>query len=83
MADKKTVKHHVPHAGIYLYARMQGDKHEMIILNSTDKVQTLDNNHYNTITGDHSYGVIVTSGERVDFSQHISLDAREKLIIEF
>ena len=41
MLEYKTVKYHIPQQGIYLYARTNEGKTEMIVLNSTDQEQTL------------------------------------------
>ena len=83
MEDKKTVKYHVPKMGIYLYARMRDGKNEMIILNSTNEEQKLCNSHYNQITQDCNAGVKISTGETIDFTKHISLMARESVVIEF
>ena len=34
--EKKTVKYHIPQHGIYMYARTNSGKTELIVLNSTD-----------------------------------------------
>lgn len=83
MKETKTVKYHVPKMGIYLYARKREGKNELIILNSTNEQQTLCNTHYNQITKDCNEGVNISNGQIVDFSKHISLGARESLVIEF
>ena len=50
MLEYKTVKYHIPQQGIYLYARTNEGKTEMIVLNSTDQEQTLPSEHYNALT---------------------------------
>lgn len=52
MLEYKTVKYHIPQQGIYLYARTNEGKTEMIVLNSTDQEQTLPSEHYNALTMD-------------------------------
>lgn len=83
MSENKTVKYHIPEAGIYLYARTNEGKTEMIILNSTDKEQILPNNHYNAVTKETKVGKEIASGKEVDLTQNLTLTARQSLIIEF
>ena len=44
--EKKTVKYHIPQHGIYMYARTNSGKTELIVLNSTNAEQVVANNHY-------------------------------------
>jgi hypothetical protein len=41
--EKKTVKYHIPQHGIYMYARTNSGKTELIVLNSTDAEQVVAN----------------------------------------
>ena len=43
--EKKTVKYHIPQHGIYMYARTNSGKTELIVLNSTDAEQVVANDH--------------------------------------
>ena len=36
MTTKRTVKYHVPQQGLYVYARTEEGRTELIVLNSTD-----------------------------------------------
>lgn len=83
MSENKTVKYHIPQQGIYVYARSNEGKTEMIVLNSTDKEQVLPNQHYNILTKDYKEGKDITSGKIVDFTQNLILSAHQSLIIEF
>lgn len=83
MSENKTVKYHIPQQGIYVYARSNEGKTEMIVLNSTDKEQVLPSQHYNTLTKDYKEGKDITSGKIVDFTQNLILSAHQSLIIEF
>lgn len=83
MSENKTVKYHIPQLGIYLYARSNEGKTEMIVLNSTDKEQVLPNQHYNILTKDCKEGKDITSGKIVDFTKNLILSAHQSLIIEF
>lgn len=83
MSENKTVKYHIPQQGIYVYARSNEGKTEMIILNSTDKEQVLPNQHYNILTIDCKEGKDITNGKIVDFTQNLIVPAHQSLIIEF
>lgn len=83
MSEMKTVKYHIPEQGIYLYARAGEGKTEMIVLNSTDKEQVLPSNHYQVLTKEVKEGKVVSTGERIDFTQNLVLSARQSLVIEF
>lgn len=50
--EKKTVKYHIPQHGIYMYARTNSGKTELIVLNSTNAEQVVANNHYRIMTND-------------------------------
>ena len=39
--EKKTVKYHIPQHGIYMYARTNSGKTELIVLNSTNTEQVV------------------------------------------
>ena len=47
--EKKTVKYHIPQHGIYMYARTNSGKTELIVLNSTNAEQVVANNHLSLI----------------------------------
>lgn len=83
MSESKTVKYHIPQQGIYVYARSNEGKTEMIVLNSTDKEQVLPSHHYNILTKDYKEGKDITSGKKIDFTQNLILSAHQSLIIEF
>ena len=54
--EKKTVKYHIPQHGIYMYARTNSGKTELIVLNSTDAEQVVANDHYRIMTNDSKSG---------------------------
>lgn len=70
MLEYKTVKYHIPQQGIYLYARTNEGKTEMIVLNSTDQEQTLPSEHYNALTNGRKTGTEIASGKQVDFTRN-------------
>ena len=82
MLEYKTVKYHIPQQGIYLYARTNEGKTEMIVLNSTDQEQTLPSEHYNALTNGRKTGTEIASGKQVDFTRNLVLPARQSLVIE-
>lgn len=77
------VKFHVPNQGLYLYARENAGKTELIVLNGTDREQVLRNEHYKVLTKNSLEGRNVSNGEKVDLQQHMVLSARQSLIIEY
>lgn len=83
MSENKTVKYHIPEQGIYLYARTSEGKTEMIVLNSTDKEQVLPSSHYQALTKEFKEGKVVSTGKKIDFTQNLTLSARQSLVIEF
>ncbi|WP_300728132.1 cyclomaltodextrinase C-terminal domain-containing protein [uncultured Bacteroides sp.] len=83
MLENKTIKYHIPEQGLYLYARMNGDKTEMIVLNSTDKEQVLPAEHYNVLTKENKEGKEIATGKTVSLTENLILSARQSMIIEF
>ena len=83
MTSKKTVMYHVPQKGLYVYSRENGEKAELIILNSTDSEQVLHENHYQVLTKNVSTGRNALNGTTVDLQQPLVLSAGQSLIIEY
>lgn len=83
MIKNKTVKYHIPQQGIYMYARMQGEKTGMIVLNSTDREQIVEAEYYKPLIKDTKSGRELSTGKTVDFSQNLILSPRKSLVIEF
>ena len=76
--EKKTVKYHIPQHGIYMYARTNSGKTELIVLNSTNAEQVVANNHYRIMTNDSK----LISGKKIDLTKNMTVGARQSLIIE-
>ena len=74
--EKKTVKYHIPQHGIYIYARTNSGKTELIVLNSTDA------DHYRIMTNDSKSGKELISGKKIDLTKNMTVGARQSLIIE-
>ena len=83
MTSNRTVKYHVPHQGLYVYSRKNGEKAELIILNSTDCEQILNNDHYQVLTKESLTGRNVVNGKMVDLQKPLVLSAHQSLIIEY
>ena len=80
--EKKTVKYHIPQHGIYMYARTNSGKTELIVLNSTNAEQVVANNHYRIMTNDSKSGKELISGKKIDLTKNMTVGARQSLIME-
>ncbi len=80
--EKKTVKYHIPQNGIYMYARTLSGKTELIVLNSTNAEQVVENDLYRMMTNDSKSGKELVSGKRIDLTKNMKVGARQSLIIE-
>lgn len=83
MTSKRTVKYHVPNQGLYVYSRENGDKTELIILNSSNTEQILLNDHYQVLTKDCTIGRNALNGSTVSLQEPLVLPAGQSLIIEY
>lgn len=83
MTTSKTVKYHVPTQGIYVYARMHGDKQDLFILNHSDSEQVLHHSHYQVLTKEKRVGRNVLNGTTVQLDRPLVLSAGQSLIIEY
>ena len=79
--EKKTVKYHIPQHGIYMYARTNSGKTELIVLNSTDAEQVVANDHYRIMTNDSKSGKELISGKKIDLTKNMTVGARQSLPI--
>lgn len=82
MTTKRTVKYHVPQQGLYVYARSEEGKTELIVLNSTDNEQTLSSNHFKSLVNESVEGKEIASGRKIDLRENIVVPARKSVIIE-
>ena len=80
--EKKTVKYHIPQNGIYMYARTSSGKTELIVLNSTNAEQVVENDLYRMMTNDSKSGKELISGKQIDLTKNMKVGARQSLIIE-
>ena len=80
--EKKTVKYHIPQHGIYMYARTNSGKTELIVLNSTNTEQVVANKYYRMMTNNSKSGKELVSGKKIDLTRNMTVGARQSLIIE-
>lgn len=82
MTTKRTVKYHVPQQGLYVYARTEEGRTELIVLNSTDNEQILMNNYFKGLVNESVMGREIASGKTIDLTENIVIPARKSVIIE-
>jgi hypothetical protein len=81
--DNKTQKYYIPEHGVYVYARTNEGKRELIVLNNTDDEQVIDRKHFHQMLEEtHIAGRLVHDGTHIDISQSMTVGARQSLIIE-
>ena len=80
--EKKTVKYHIPQHGIYMYARTNSGKTELIVLNSTNGELVVANIDYRIISNVSNSGKDLISGIYIDLTKNMTVGARQSLIIE-
>lgn len=78
---KGTMIHFCPVNGCYVYARQYEGKAVLVILNGTDKEQTLPLKHYAEIIGSKSNAMDLTSEKNFDLQSDLKLSPRESLIL--
>lgn len=78
--SKGTLKHFIPQNGVYVYERKYQHQSTVILLNGTDKTQTIRLTPYQEIfPSDKAYEVI--SEKNISLNNHLTLSAREILIL--
>ena len=80
--EKKTVKYHIPQHGIYMYARTNSGKTELIVLNSTNTEQVVANKYYRMMTNDSKSGKELVSSKKIDLTRNMTVGDLQSLIIE-
>ena len=81
--EKKTVKYHIPQHGIYMYARTNSGKTELIVLNSTNTEQVVANKYYRMMTNDSKSGKELVSGKKIDLTRNMTVGARQSLLSNY
>lgn len=73
----------IPFHGIYVLARQYNGKTVMTILNGKRQAAQMDLKRYAEIIGNHTTARDITTGKTIDLTQHISLTARQTMVLEF
>ncbi|MDH6359279.1 glycoside hydrolase family 13 protein [Parabacteroides sp. PF5-9] len=79
---KGSLTHFVPQNGVYVYERKYDGRSVVVILNGTNKTQTLDLKHYQEILPQNRAKEIL-SDQTFTLGQELSLSSREVLVLEF
>lgn len=77
-----TLKHFIPKNGVYVYFREKGAQKVMVILNKSDKSQSIETSHYAECLKDARFGLNILTGKRFTFRGSILVEPRSALIIE-
>ena len=79
---KGKLKHFAPSKGIYAYERKQGDKSVVVLLNGTDREQTISLDTYREILPDTSaYNVL--EDKKVELGEDLTLPSRGIYLLSF
>jgi len=74
--------HYAPRNGVYVYGRMKDNDTVLVILNGTNRDQTLQMDRFRDITGDHGSGRDVITSEVIDIKKTITIPAKIEYILE-
>lgn len=79
---KGSMIHFMPQNGVYVYARSFEGKTVLVVLNGTNKEQTLPLESYKEVIKQFETGKDIISDKSIDLTKEISLSARQSMIIE-
>ncbi len=68
--------------GCYVYARIKDDKTVLVMMNGTDKDQSLDMSRFSEVTKDFTRGKDVTTGRTLDISGSVDIPARGTYVLD-
>lgn len=75
--------HYTPdQSGVYVYARKNGNRVVLVMLNGTSMDKTLKMDRFNEVTGLYHHGKDVLSGEILDISTHVEVPSRGVYVLE-
>jgi glycosidase len=74
--------HYTPDSNCYVYLRIKNDSKVLIIINGTNKEQTLQMNKYGEITENPKSGKEIISEQILDLTGTLNIPAKEAYIIE-
>ena len=77
-----TLRHFAPHDAVYIYERKLGDKSIVVIMNGSDEAKEIDIDRYREIIPTESSKDII-SGNVLDLSSKLKIDARDVFVLEF
>lgn len=77
-----TLKHFVPQNGVYVYERAYDGKSVVVLLNGSDKAQTIDLTRYKEILPKTAANDLI-SGKEVELTNSLTLDKRAVLVLNF
>ena len=66
----------------FMFMHVQRKVAELIVLNSTDNEQILNNNHFKGLVNECVRGKEIASGKTIDLTKNIVVPARKSVIIE-
>ncbi|WP_295771777.1 glycoside hydrolase family 13 protein [uncultured Mucilaginibacter sp.] len=82
IANGKLV-HYVPdETGVYVYARISGNKTVLVMLNGTNTNREVPMDRYKQITGNRTEGLDIITGNKFNITKSISVPARGQYILE-
>ena len=79
---KGRLKHFAPNKGIYVYERKYGNKSITVLMNGTDKTQTINLTPYKEVLPTTSAHDVLTD-QNIDLNKNLTLPGREMLVLEF
>lgn len=79
---KGRLKHFAPNKGIYVYERKYGNKSITVLMNGTDKTQTINLTPYKEVLPTTSAHDVLTD-KSIDLSKNLTLPGRGMLVLEF
>lgn len=86
-ADKEVIHtgeltHFIPENNVYVYFRHNDDETVMVILNGSDRDQTLEMDRFKELTGGYKTGLDIISEMEINIEHQIEIDRKSALILE-
>ncbi len=74
--------HYAPRGGTYVYGRYNDEKTVMVILNKSEKAESLDMDRFHELIGKCTVGTDVVSGREYDVLDKLEVPAKTALVLE-
>jgi glycosidase len=74
--------HYAPKGGIYVYGRIKDNRRVMVVLNSSDKEQSVKTDRFTDIIGTNKTGKDVITAKDFDLATAITIPAKGELILD-